>query len=72
MEVEVIQVMVRPGTVKKLQANVALLEQDGTDKQLVVDKLQADIADQKETIDKVQSDLIALEEKVETKEPPGE
>ena len=50
MEVEVIEVRVRPADFKKLQGNVVVLEKDVSDKQKMIEKLQSDLATQQQAV----------------------
>lgn len=50
MEVEVIEVRVKPADFKKLQGNVVVLEKDVSDKQKMIEKLQSDLATQQQAV----------------------
>lgn len=49
IKVEIIPVRVKPADFKKSQADVAVLEQDVSNKQKAIEKLQADLAVQQQT-----------------------
>ncbi len=57
MGIEIIPVVVKPETVEKLQADVAVLAQDSIGKQKAIDKLQFDLALQNEKIENLEATI---------------